>query len=386
MPDIKDSVGHGGTNAGHDVAMVQALLQIVKNAKGHPYLTTSYDGTYAVGTKTAIIAFQKDQKLVPVAVPAPVNPAVKGPAPIKGPAAPVAKGPTEKEGFVGPSGPTIQKLNAMLPLPYKAIRIINDTKVVYWPGSANDATASAKAIRGDVGLEASFRQNVTKLVEIMFQRHEIVLSLPTTGGLRTFQKQYDLVTQPNPPTQAGPGESNHNFGLAVDIGLKHFKWLGAHLMAKTEAGWWLDDLTKVSGAKALSMWAARNLIAFNQLKMNPSALPGDHIHIQKFSDSNVSMRRSLAYLLDQVGAFYWKHAGGQYTCDLGLGGAFYNVGTSVQIWSGNATVTQQSLAAAYQAAKQAGPVTPALVAQMKADLKADFVTAEANRFQWVPKQ
>jgi hypothetical protein len=33
MPDIKDSVGEGGTNNTHDVAMVQLMLRLVKNAQ-----------------------------------------------------------------------------------------------------------------------------------------------------------------------------------------------------------------------------------------------------------------------------------------------------------------------------------------------------------------
>lgn len=36
--DIKDSVSEGGRNAVHDVAMVQLMLRVVKNAQGAPFL------------------------------------------------------------------------------------------------------------------------------------------------------------------------------------------------------------------------------------------------------------------------------------------------------------------------------------------------------------
>jgi peptidoglycan hydrolase-like protein with peptidoglycan-binding domain len=394
MPDIKESVGHGGINRGHDVAMVQVLLQIVKNAKGHSYLGASYDGAYGNITKQAIIAFQKDQKLVaeakatPIVGPGTGPGAVAGPPPASAPkgAPAAAKAPAEKEGFVAPGSPTMQKLNSMLPPNYAAIRIIEGTKLVYWSGSATAATDSASAIRSAAGLDPTFRENVAKLVELTHQRYAIALSLPATGGLRTFQKQYELATQPNPPTGAGPGESNHNFGLAVDIGPLGFKWIGASLLAKTEPGWWLNDLSKTYPQKAMEIWAARNQIAFAELGMFPSALPGDHVHVQKFSDANVSMSRSLAHLMNQVGALKWQFAGGQYKSDFGLGGPFYAVGIAERVWEGKGAVTKTVLEAAYKAVKKQEPVTDAAVTVMKAKLKADFVTAESKRFQWVPKQ
>lgn len=41
MPDIKDSVGEGGSNQVHDVALLQAMLRVVKDAKNAPYLGLS---------------------------------------------------------------------------------------------------------------------------------------------------------------------------------------------------------------------------------------------------------------------------------------------------------------------------------------------------------
>ena len=69
MPDIKDSVGQGETNNLHDVALVQVMLRVIKDAKGAAYLGGNYDGKFAPNTKDAIIRFQQDQKLI--APPAP---------------------------------------------------------------------------------------------------------------------------------------------------------------------------------------------------------------------------------------------------------------------------------------------------------------------------
>lgn len=418
MPDIKDTVGEGGRNLPHDVALVQAMLRVVKNAKGHPYLAGSYDGAYGGGTKAAITTFQKEHGLA--AAPTVAPPPVKGPgmAP-KGPpsgaglklpfpggvqgtlagiagaaasmasavasaaAAVIAAALQDKLGHIKAGGATMLKLNAMLPADSKDIRIIEGTKTVYWPGSPADADTHAKNIEADANLEPGFRVSVAQLVRLMYERHKIVLSLTNTGGRRTFQKQYDLVTQPDPPTQAGPGESNHNFGQAVDIGYKGWKWMRGDGRPEVDT-WWLNDLAKVSGAKAREMWDARNKIAFDEIGLNPSALKGDLIHIQKFSDAKVSMRRSLADLLTRVGTMKWEHGAGGYKCDLGGGGkTFHSVGTAVQIWSGQASVSAAEIAAA--TGVPVAKVKQSDVKAMREKLKADFVAAETNWVKWEAK-
>ena len=74
MPDIKDTVGDGATNDSEDVAIVQVMLRVIKNAKGNPYLGGHYDGTHGPITKTAISAFQLDTNLA-------AKPPAKAPAP-----------------------------------------------------------------------------------------------------------------------------------------------------------------------------------------------------------------------------------------------------------------------------------------------------------------
>ena len=369
MADIKDSVGEGGTNRGHDVAMVQAMLRVVKNAKGHVYLHGIYDGSYGNQTKNAIIDFQKDYNLAPVPAP--------------GKAAPPPGPGQEKFGLINAGGVTVQKLNAMLPPSHKDILVVEGTKTVYWPGSAADAANHEKNISNDADLEPSFRAIVAKLVNLMFARHKIVLSLTNTGGRRTFQKQFDLVTQPDPPTQAGPGESNHNFGQAVDIGFKGFKWMrgDGSSVGPNRDTWWLNELAHFP-AKSAEMWAVRNKIAADELGLFRSNLKGDLIHIQKFSDDNVSMRNSLADLLTRVGTMKWSH-GGVYKCDLGGGGKHYPVGTSVQIWAGNSPVTKADVAAA--AGVPLAKVKDTDVKAMQQKLKAEFEAAEVKWVKWEAK-
>lgn len=64
MPDIKDTVGDGGKNKVHDVALVQAMLRLIKDAAGKPFLATNYDGVYGGDTKSAITRFQVEHKLI----------------------------------------------------------------------------------------------------------------------------------------------------------------------------------------------------------------------------------------------------------------------------------------------------------------------------------
>jgi peptidoglycan hydrolase-like protein with peptidoglycan-binding domain len=400
MPDIKDSVGEGGLNQGHDVALVQAMLRVVKNAKGLPYLGGNYDGSYGGNTKAAILAFQKDHKTAnagaappPVKLPGAGAPAGKigglggtlsgaiGAA-VGAAAGMLATALLDKAGHVKAKGPTIEKLNAMLPADYKDIRIIEGTKTLYWPGAAADADKHAKAIEGDADLEAGFRATVAKLVRTMFDRHKIVLSLTNTGGRRTFQKQYELRTQPKPPTGAGPGESNHNFGQAVDIGYKDFKWMKGDGRAEKDS-WWLNDLAAVSGSKAQQMWEARNRIAVDELGLHPSALKGDLIHLQQFSDAKVSMRRSLADLLTRVGTMKWQDGAGGYKCDLGGGKAFFPVGSAVDIWKGDATVSKAEIAGAKGV--PVGQIKEADVKAMRQKLRGDFDLAQTNWEKWEAK-
>lgn len=173
----------------------------------------NYDGVYGKQTSTAISEFQNGYKLV-------------------------GKNSVDKAGKVVPNGETIKKLNAMLPANYKSMRIIANTKTVYLAGDAKEAVLSKLAVTGNANIQTNFKTNVGKLIQTMFEQHKIVLRVTKTGFRRTFAEQAALTK-----TNAGPGESNHNFGRAVDIGFKGIKWLQGNGKIVTDADW-LNTLVK----------------------------------------------------------------------------------------------------------------------------------------------
>ena len=395
MPDITDSVGDAGANKVHDVALVQAMLTVIKNPKGRPYLT-GYDGKSGNGTVHAITQFQTDQGLL--AKPG----AHAGGGAGGGVAAPAA----EKAGLVTKGSPTLAKLAAALPAAFTTMMIIENTRTVYFPGTDADAKASSKAISVMADLESVFRAKVVQLVDLMFAANKIVLSVTPSGGRRTFQQQFDTFTKTT-STKAGPGESNHNFGRAVDIGFNGFEWLKDDGV-KTKDDFWLNRLTKdgadADGRKrAAELWKARDDIAVRGApKLFNSILDGDDIHLQSFDD-NLPNDKALAALLNLVGKFKWdaEHKKPRrYLCDLGFGGAMLNVGRTVDIWPLKATVTKAMIAQGRtaQLVAAATPKGPAAVkavvpvkekdvkdADLKTMLKAlkdEFVTAEANWQKW----
>src|SRR5215475_15750775 len=172
MPDIKDSVGEGCANLGHDVALVQAMLQVVKNAKGAPYFNGAYDGVYSPQTKAAITDFQTDNKLAN----APNLP--NAPNLLKAPNSPPG---LDKVAVIKAGSVTLKKLVASLPAEYSTMRIIEKTKTVYLEGDGAAAIASQGQVGAHPDLDVSFRANVARLIEVMFTTHKIVLSIAPQG-------------------------------------------------------------------------------------------------------------------------------------------------------------------------------------------------------------
>ena len=385
MPDIKDSVGEGAKNNAHDVALVQAMLRVVKNAKNAPYLSSNYDGAYGKDTKAAITSFQVDYKLAAA------------------PDAKDAKAMLEKSGTINKDGLTIKKLAELLPATHKEMRVIEGTKTVYIGATDAESKASKDAISATVELEATFRGKVSLLVQQMYETHKIALWIAPAGARRTFAKQAGL----NPATtKAGPGESNHNFGRAVDIGFKDFQWVkGDGSIVKDD--YWLNKLTKAHGAKASALWLARNAVAVDGAPGLFALGMWDAIHLQAYNQDLVSVARSLAALLNSEGKMNWGAQPGkpnQYKSDLGFKGKLHTVGTAKQIWAGQATVTKAMIAQARtehlkSAAMKAGPNSkefkefkPVLetdvkqeeVAAMQKSLKGDFELADAGWKNWKP--
>lgn len=357
MPEITANVGEGATNKTHDVALVQAMLRIVKNAKGVPYFATAYDGNYGAATKTAIVAFQTDH------------------------AKTIQAGDKGKEtlGVIDRGAVTFKTLSAALPATHAALRIIANTKTVYLEGIAADAAASAAAIRGDAEFEATFKDRLARLVDTMYANHKIVLKITPTGRRRTFAQQAAETA-----TKAGPGESNHNFGRASDIGFRGLKWLQGDGTLKQDIDW-LNSLEAASAAKANAFWDARDAIA----KGLPLYRLGfERVHLQLYDQSTFSNQRSLVALLTLVGKTKWAVG---YKSDFGLGGAQHPVGTAKQIWAGAATVSKAELAAALSATPEAkkakktygvADIKAQQITDMQKTLKGDFQAADTNWLKW----
>lgn len=347
MPNINASVGiAGSTNKTHDVALVQAMLRVIKK-NNVPFLGGNYDGVYGGQTKTAITKFQNDYKLIG------------------------AKS-IDKLGQIMPNGETIKKLNILLPAAYTTMRIITDAKTVYLEGTAADATQSKTAITGKQDMDPRFRVKIGQLVQKMFDEHKIVLQITKTGWRRTFAEQAAQTK-----TGAGPGESNHNFGRAVDIGFKGLQWLrGDGTIVKDSD--WLNQLNAASPAKATAMWDARDAIALK----SPIAvfrLNFERVHLQNYNQATASSSRSLAALLNFVGAMKWA---ARYKCDLSGGKQLFPVGTAKQIWAGLATVSKAEIAKAKGVAVKT--ITAKDVQTMRKALKAELELADQNWKKWKP--
>ena len=171
MPDIKDSVGEGGSNQVHDVALLQAMLRVVKDAKNAPYLGVDYDGSYGAQTRAALERFQNDHKLV----------AAKA-----APGQPQAGGAKEALGLAAAGGATVAKLSAMLPASHQNMRSANNSKTVYIEAKAQDAATSKAAIANDAEYEPTFRAKLASLVQQMYDTHKIALWITPTGRRRTL--------------------------------------------------------------------------------------------------------------------------------------------------------------------------------------------------------
>jgi NAD(P)H-dependent FMN reductase len=356
MPVITGGVGEGANNKAHDAALVQAMLRIVKNAKGASYLSTPYDGSYSAATKSAIVNFQTDN------------------------ATAIQAGAASKEnwGAVAVGGATFRALAAAVPATHRELRVMPGTKTVYLEGAPADANASAGAIRGDAEFEGNFKTLLAMLVDRVYTEHKIVLRITPTGRRRTFAQQAAEVQ-----TRAGPGESNHNFGRAADIGFRGLRWIQGDGGIKTDDDW-LNALQRTSPAQASAFWDARDAIA--------RALPlyrlgFERVHLQLFDQNTFSNINSLVRLLNTVGSCKW---GAGYKSDFGLGGALYSVGSAKQIWAGNATVSKVDLATALTAKEAAASkkvfrdadITIQQIIAMQKVLKADFEAADKNWLKW----
>lgn len=375
MQAITGSVGEGGTNNVADVALVQAMLVKITRpaAPGRPaapYLS-SYDGSCGKLTKAAIKAFQADRAPKPA------------PAPSSNP--PLA--PNLPTGLVRMGDVTWAQLLTSLPVEYANMRVLAGSKIVYLQGTANELQDSLLNLSGLV-FESSFRAKVKLCIEQTHKLHGIVLRVCSQGDRRTFQAQYQLFIDPRGVTGAGPGESNHNYGMAVDLGFAGLKWLHPDGAVDKGETAWLHHLDKQNPAQAGVFWSALRTVGTSSAVGAFRGPVSDFPHLQNWDDANVSMRSRLAAHLQSTGSMRWATAPGGYLCDLGLGGQKVAVGTAAQIWNLQATLTVLNLSAARAAAaaakKEKAPAasTEADVTAVRQALREQFDLADANWERW----
>lgn len=409
MPDIKDTVGDAASkNDPPDVAIVQLMLRVVTDAKKAPYLSANYNGKCLADTKTAILNFQKDHKLAPVppdAKAAAAPPDAGAPADAKAPPPLLEKA----LGTIQPGGATIKKLTEMLPVDYKDMLVLNGKHItLYLPDPAPAAQANANTILADGNMDPTFRHKAAKLVQDMYATYK--LAMYSNRRRATFQDQFDV----NPArTKAGPGESNHNYGRALDLIFKSPRWIKGDgtIVNDQEA---LQIIEHKDNIKFMDFWEAMWKLR-DAGGLFKTDFPDDQGHVQDHKDAGLSMGKRLVVLLNAVGKTEWKHLGGhpnQYMSDISLKGQFINTGTTKQIWQTKAQIATADVAAALNAKKVPLEVArkiwegKATIAAVKPDpafknvkstdiqaadvtairklLRSDFDAAEKDYKKWTP--
>jgi hypothetical protein len=412
MPEINNSVGDGGKNETQDVALVQAMLRIIKRPpRRNPYYPHRVSGKSDGDTRAAIGAFQKDQGV----------------------------SPPDRLGFVDVNSATFNamasEVRAVNP-DFDDLRVLPGTRMVYLGASTAELEASLKEVRdarrmgrsapvgrAGEGLDPGFQADVVRMIREVYRQHQIVLR---AWGEFSFGRDFDgqLSRVETGSSQAQPGEGNHNFGRAMDIGFKGLRWLkddGSIGTVVNEDGF--DKDPTLGQARVEALLKARNLILerppvgtgpFFRIRMGGGDNDPNHFQavnqLSIYPDPQVSMARSFVGLLDRVGPQFpldelqklglrvsvpmtWEVGGGhRYKCDLGFGEDKFDVGESRHIFQGNAAVTRPMLAHAtnaYHASMgggvprvHAGDFTQAQVDAMMRALQAVFALADDNWRDW----
>jgi hypothetical protein len=362
MQALTNAVGDGSVNVVHDAALVQAILfacrrpALLDPARSR-YLA-AIDGSFGNGSKTALRLFQNEN----VFVNAQGNQSVPN--------------PNATAGLVRAGDATWQAMLRLVDPAFANLRVLPNSKVPY-------IEAPAATLNANIGLaqqesfQATFTPKVAQLLRSMHSDNGIALSVCRQGGRRTFQEQYALLTGGNNVTNAGPGESNHNYGQAADIGFKGLRWIRPNGTIEENETCWLHKLeAQPAGAtKALVFWEKMRAVGTAPPVSLHRGPQGDRPHLQAWSDAAVSMRRSLAAHLTAVSGMRWQSGQGGYATDFGLGGTtFYAVGTAAQVWSKTGAITPAALTATGQT-----------IAVLRDRLRGAFDTAETSWATWQPQ-
>jgi peptidoglycan hydrolase-like protein with peptidoglycan-binding domain len=388
VQSLTGSVGESGKNSRHDAALIQAILALAARPARVDLKTPRYlaviDGDFGPRSKAALRLFQQDH------------------AGLAAPGTPPLALPGVTPGVVVPGDVTWQKLVEAVPAEFRDLRVLFGAKTVYVAATG----AQRDAAIGDVVQKTflpSFRVIVTRVISAVHDMHGIAVGVCVKGDRRDFATQYDLLTNPihivngKRPTGAGPGESNHNFGQAVDLGFQGLRWLRQNGTVVEDETSWLHrlDPKQVAAGESLIFWEALRTAGLRCGLFNGPLT--DRPHLQAWSDQGIDMASRLADLLTRAGTMKWTGRNRRYQCDLGFGKDFFPVGTAAQIWSGQATIDATVLAKARDAARPAAPAAAAVrraaapappavtendVKAMKASLRGDFTAADTNWTDW----
>ena len=394
MQNLTGTVGEGGANARHDAALVQAILVRTQRPRDLDPREAAYldriDGECGDRTNRALRQFQYDRVFVDAS--SRVSHSVDGAV----------------AGRVAPGDVTWKKMLAAVPRESADLRVLAGGTAVYVAATSERRDAAVARV-GGLTFQPRFRASVTAVINRVFEKHGIAISVCADGDRRTFDTQYGLLVSGRNVTHNGPGESNHNFGQAVDLGFDGLCWLrpdGAIAEDEDSLLHQLDPAQTATG-QALLFW---NVIRSSGQELGLFRGPeADRPHLQAWNDSTIDMAARLAAHLTRSGTMRWSarhhgaHQPATYQCDLGLGGRLFDVGTAAQIWSRQATVTiamltdartQGAPAAAgstgprapgvrVHASRAPAPVVTALdVTATRGALRAEFEAADRNWQSW----
>jgi hypothetical protein len=370
-------VGTHLANHKQDVALVKAMLNVVRNKHRHPFLHSHLNGFWDGHDAQALKAFQIEAG---TAAPPPPhghhrNGAHHAGHHANGALAATAPAPAaypDTLGVLKPDSATWNKLVERLPTfphDFTRLAVLPDSTVVYLRADVDDRNASIDEL-ADQPLDPEFRNRVVAVVRAMYDDYGIVLRGWTTNPTyssyrRDFDAQLQVYLEKH--SNAGPGEGNHNYGEAVDLGFPGLLWVGTfgavhEVRVQEDKHHPLRDWKHRPKEMRKALLRARNeLVEDNGLFTITDWDGWDPFHVQAYDDGQANPARSLVAHLGRVNSgMRWKvghtphprpkHPDGDvtkgphYLCDLGLADLpenhFADLGTAPQIWGGSITFTQ----------------------------------------------
>jgi hypothetical protein len=370
-------VGTHQANHQQDVALVKAMLNVVRNKHHHPFLHGSLNEFWDGHVAHALKAFQIEAG---TAAPPPPhghhgNGSHHAGHHARGAPAAVAPAPPvypDTLGVLKPGSATWNKLVEQLPTSphdFTRLAVLPDSTVVYLRADVDDRNASIDEL-ADQPLDPEFRNKVVAVVRAVYDKYGIVLRGWTTNPTyssyrRDFDAQLQVYREKH--SNAGPGEGDHNFGEAVDLGFPGLQWVGTfgavhEVRVQEDKHHHLRDWEHRPREMRKALLKARNaLVEANGLFTITAWNGWDPFHVQAYRDGQANPARSLVAHLGRVNSgMRWKvgHTphprahppdgdvtkGPHYLCDLGLADLpenhFADLGTAPQIWGGSLTLKE----------------------------------------------